>query len=328
LAAAPQTDLLDRVRELLCDGEVLLALEQLRAFVPGLGSAELTREVVLHAGSYAALRKRSRQGRLTAEQTIVAEAELRNSLLEFVDEIGRQIQRRQLRFAVEPVFFVPPEDARLEKVFGVSHLKRIAWLQQGLNAAASVCRIVAPNCLGTGFLVGGNRLLTNHHVIPSADVAAKSQAEFNYEEEVDGTIKRTHGYRLKAATVRAAKELDYCMVEVEEKPGGPPLASWRQVAFEEAQMPNPGEHVTIIQHPEGGPKQIAVTANQVVNVFGARLQYTTDTLPGSSGSPVFNDQWRVIAVHHAGGNLVKNDRGDRMFANEGILIRDILRDIA
>jgi hypothetical protein len=30
-----------------------------------------------------------------------------------------------------------------------------------------------------------------------------------------------------------------------------------------------------------------------------------------------------VALHHAGGNLVKNQRGDRMYANEGILVSKI-----
>ena len=39
---------------------------------------------------------------------------------------------------------------------------------------------------------------------------------------------------------------------------------------------------------------------------------------------MFNDDWQVIAIHRAGGNLVKNKRGDRIFANEGVLMRDII----
>jgi hypothetical protein len=54
------------------------------------------------------------------------------------------------------------------------------------------------------------------------------------------------------------------------------------------------------------------------------LRRPTDTLPGSSASPVFNDSWRVVALHHAGGNLVKNARGERLFANEGILMCDVV----
>ena len=36
------------------------------------------------------------------------------------------------------------------------------------------------------------------------------------------------------------------------------------------------------------------------------LQYTTDTLPGSSGSPAFNKDWEVVALHHSGVPEVKN----------------------
>jgi V8-like Glu-specific endopeptidase len=50
------------------------------------------------------------------------------------------------------------------------------------------------------------------------------------------------------------------------------------------------------------------------------VQYTTDTLPGSSGSPVFNDNWEVVALHHAGGPLKTNDKVDIRFINEAIAI--------
>jgi hypothetical protein len=35
----------------------------------------------------------------------------------------------------------------------------------------------------------------------------------------------------------------------------------------------------------------------------------------------------VVALHHAGGNLVTNQRGDRMFANQGILMERILEKL-
>ena len=37
--------------------------------------------------------------------------------------------------------------------------------------------------------------------------------------------------------------------------------------------------------------------------------YKSDTAPGSSGSPVFNNEWQLIALHSA-GVAKKNDRGD------------------
>lgn len=58
-----------------------------------------------------------------------------------------------------------------------------------------------------------------------------------------------------------------------------------------------------------------------------RVQYTAPTEQGSSGSPVFNSQnWRVIALHHAGDSKAMkrlNGREDSWPANEGIWIQSI-----
>jgi V8-like Glu-specific endopeptidase len=61
-------------------------------------------------------------------------------------------------------------------------------------------------------------------------------------------------------------------------------------------------------------------------VVGCWLQYFTDTLPGSSGSPVFDASWDVIAVHRAGGTLVKNAKGESVYANEGVVVRSFSSD--
>ena len=44
---------------------------------------------------------------------------------------------------------------------------------------------------------------------------------------------------------------------------------------------------------------MAFRSNLLVSLADAtRLIYETDTLPGSSGSPVFNDQWQLVGLHH------------------------------
>ena len=57
--------------------------------------------------------------------------------------------------------------------------------------------------------------------------------------------------------------------------------------------------VNIIQHPGGQFKQIAVRNNLAASLKGNDLAYFTDTEGGSSGSPVCNDRWEVLALHKA-----------------------------
>jgi hypothetical protein len=76
--------------------------------------------------------------------------------------------------------------------------------------------------------------------------------------------------------------------------------------------------VPIVQHPNGQPKQIALTSSVVVRVKSPLLHYTTDTMGGSSGSPVFNDLWQVVAIHHAAGPKING-----VATNEGILMAAI-----
>ncbi len=55
----------------------------------------------------------------------------------------------------------------------------------------------------------------------------------------------------------------------------------------------------IIQHPNGEPKQLVLRNNELVDTPNQFVAYVADTSPGSSGSPVYNDQWEVVALHHA-----------------------------
>ena len=67
--------------------------------------------------------------------------------------------------------------------------------------------------------------------------------------------------------------------------------------------------------------------NFVQYVGGNVVQYVTSTLPGSSGSPVLNDNWEVVALHHAGGTIREPTTQQSYFRNEGILIGSILTDL-
>ncbi|MEH2080650.1 MAG: serine protease [Nostoc sp.] len=87
------------------------------------------------------------------------------------------------------------------------------------------------------------------------------------------------------------------------------------------------ERVNIIQHPAGRPKEISFQNNFVEYIGGNVVQYVTSTQNGSSGSPVLNDGWEVVALHHAGGNIPEPTTQRRYFRNEGILVERILANL-
>jgi len=57
-----------------------------------------------------------------------------------------------------------------------------------------------------------------------------------------------------------------------------------------------------LQHPRGGELKLALDTDAIigVNANGTRLRYRTNTEAGSSGSPCFDANWRLAALHHAG----------------------------
>lgn len=58
-----------------------------------------------------------------------------------------------------------------------------------------------------------------------------------------------------------------------------------------------GDVIHIIQHPGGGEKHMSM--QKVIKVREPRICYLADTLPGSSGSPVFRN-WKLVALHNIG----------------------------
>jgi endonuclease G len=165
-------------------------------------------------------------------------------------------------------------------------------------------------------------------VIDSAEIAAATVIEFNYQVGSDGRMEPTARYRLMADTYFAGnrQSLDYCLVRVLPDHRNPPIISWNYLPINPHADPIVQERVIIVQHPNGGPKQIAMTHNQVLEVREPNLRYTTDTLPGSSGSPVFNESWQVIAIHCRRTPLKTPAGQPARFVNEGTLMSSIQAD--
>jgi V8-like Glu-specific endopeptidase len=66
--------------------------------------------------------------------------------------------------------------------------------------------------------------------------------------------------------------------------------------------------------------------NLLLDYQDPRIHYRTPTEGGSSGSPVFNQQWELVGLHHKGQKDMKklNNKGGVYDANEGIWIQTII----
>jgi V8-like Glu-specific endopeptidase len=215
----------------------------------------------------------------------------------------------------------------LEKIIGENTLRPVAFLQRGIEVARSVSYVRVRTAQkwwsGTGFLISQDLLLTNNHVLPSSELLADTIFRFNYEENFQGQAQVTEEYRAKPNGVfHTNQELDFTLIQLEGKPGRKwgclPLIP-RNISRE--------ERVNIIQHPLGQPKQVSLQNNFVQYVGNDVVQYITSTLEGSSGSPVLNDVWEVVALHRAGGDISEPTTQRRYFRNEGILINKILANL-
>jgi len=218
----------------------------------------------------------------------------------------------------------PGDGEHYEKIIGSqSTLLPIRFLEIGTQRARAVARIVRRDGRsGTGFLIGNGWLLTNNHVLPNADLTANSVAEFNYQQTSDGLDGAIERFRLDAARFRTSVANDWSAVGIDAAAE----AKWGAIPLEAVDVAV-NAFVNIVQHPGGGPKHIGLYHNTVTAVDDGRVQYFTDTLPGSSGSPVFDSDWKVVALHHSGGMLRVPGTKQLAYVNEGIAVRTIIDDL-
>ena len=245
-------------------------------------------------------------------------------------------------------------DLVLERIIGGSNLLGIAFLELGTAVSRTVGRVIVRDrfqvrSFGTGFMISPRLALTNNHVLPDAQSARFSRLEFNFQNGISGLPLATSQFDLEPDTFfRTDTGLDVTVVAVaaQSRPDGTsppvPLAGFgfNRTTKEQGKILL-GESINIIQHPEGQEKQLALQQNELLDRFDQFLHYHTDTSPGSSGSPLFNNQWEVLGLHHS-GVPARNEAGEiltvdgtvwdrtqdelkiRWIANEGVRISSIL----
>jgi endonuclease G len=155
----------------------------------------------------------------------------------------------------------------------------------------------------SGFMVSNSLLLTNWHVFNDAAAANESEVHFFYEYNAQGRPITPVIFKFNISHFFNDENLDYCFVAVQpmDITGKVSLQSIGYL-FLDKSLGKIGdvdkEKLNIIHHPQGDYKQISIRENKFVGIDETRIFYQTDTAQGSSGSPVFNDQWQVVGLHH------------------------------
>jgi V8-like Glu-specific endopeptidase len=246
-----------------------------------------------------------------------------------------------------------PDQAQLESIIKKTNtLFDIAVFRQHIGEIEGcVCRVdLHDDGLGTGFLIGPSAVMTNYHVVESV---VKKEHElqdftcrFDFKVREDGNqvnkgtvVKVTDLIAYspydsedlkKGSGLPSPENLDYAMLKLDGEVGKEPIGgktsgdprgwvSMRQVTHSFA----PKSPLFIVQHPDRKPMKLALDTEAVIGLNGnsTRVEYTTNTEPGSSGSPCFNQDWELVGLHHSGDpNWVPT-------WNEGIPIVLILNDL-
>jgi V8-like Glu-specific endopeptidase len=241
-----------------------------------------------------------------------------------------------------------PTAERLECVLRLANplLDAELWRQKLAKVLPLICRIaIKGGENGTGFLVGPKIVLTCHHVInsllaeggePRKGIQDQVTFRFDFHRTAEGEVTPGVEWRLAKrkwlldhspvskvdlalkAGLPAKTELDYALLRL-EPPDGDPSRGWLPL---EAVKVAANEPLFIVGHPDegAGTQRLSLETNAVIgfNKNETQLRYRTNTKAGSSGSPCFTHNWKVVALHHS------KDPASAATYNEGIPCSAIL----
>ena len=214
-----------------------------------------------------------------------------------------------------------------EIVIGEDEKVSVSFLESGLRAAKAVARVmvsrtIGGHAFGTGWLVAPGLLVTNHHVVAARELHESAATPQEIEQQAMASVV-WFGYDAGSYAeyrcidlVHVNGALDYAVLRVAEKAmDDTPLSDWGLLRVVRIQPHlTPGVRLNVIQHPGGRVKEIALRTNFYIGSVSDShcFHYLSDTEGGSSGSPVLDDHWQVVGLHHAW------DYYDRYYKNRPI----------
>ncbi|MBM3396683.1 MAG: trypsin-like peptidase domain-containing protein [Betaproteobacteria bacterium] len=234
------------------------------------------------------------------------------------------------------------DEGALEKIFGKERFLGYEKFRHALDCCESIGCVTKPTGegFGTGSLVNGRALsakfpdtpvfVTNAHVVHAKQEGALRPTEARVRFEV---LRRKHPDAADCTVDEVlfdsppvpigesgerTQALDVCIVTLKGL-AADAKCSKLTTAFERV---SPSSHAYVIGHPDGAGLQVSLHDSQLLAISPNKrlVHYSTPTVGGSSGSPVFNTDWEVFAMHHAGSEEMPQFAGDgaKYKANEGV----------
>ncbi len=223
----------------------------------------------------------------------------------------------------------PEAPKELQAKFGLESARSAGWFKKAYRRALSVARVVRKGGVhvGTAFLVRGSDLLgawgerpvlvTNAHVMaeePPENGIRPRQARVRFTEN---QAAEDRGFRVEKILFSSSPDqLDTTVATLREDTGDIPEL---QLGFsDDIELDaSPKPRLSVIGHPAGRKLEISLYDNHVIDLDPPYVFYRSLTEGGSSGSPVFDQEWDVVALHHAANHEIG--------ANEGVAI-DAIRE--
>lgn len=324
----------ENVKALIKKNKLKEALNKLDKLTKIVGDEDFETGIIMQMASYNGAVNDSLTGVMSQPFYQQTMARIKVALLHYINNIpDAKLLKASSQIVSSNNISLSTDFTELEKVIGNEELFEINWLEKAIKASRSVCKVDLGGNSGTGFVLRGGYLLTNHHVLEDKGVASRAKAIFNYQKSINGQTELTTEYDLDTSVFYTSEfgEYDYTLVKIKDESGD--LEQRGFLRLGSSANTSVDDKINIIQHPEGGTMKIALP-DEVISKWNQHLYYVADTKPGSSGSPVFNQNWEVIALHHAGadrfhsrGGLQINEAGEIRESNRGVLIEKIVEDL-
>lgn len=272
---------------------------------------------------------------------LLADAEEQQKIVRAM--LSRVVQRSSGAGRIDPAGV--PETK--ERIVHTDDTVTFAFMEAGVKAGASVMKLRVPRYdngqprwsngnavqyVGTGWLLSERLVMTNHHVINARNDDEANALEADLRLQAKGTRavfdfdgEGLPGLEVAVEVLEAWEaKLDYAVLRVAPTKRIPLRRAITAVDKQLGSIP-----VNIIQHPGGRSKRYGIRNNLVTASTETELRYFTDTEAGSSGSPVFNDLWHVVALHRASAYVenVQFQGKSTAYVNVGTHLTSILKDL-